>query len=70
MNANKVLGHFISEGISLHKWSAAHGYKFKTVYAVLARWADKKGQPRGALTKQILTDLEKEVGSNIYQRAA
>lgn len=65
MQKRQIHASLISHGTNFRQWAITNGYEPRTVTQVVARWAGKRGLPRGRLSFQILRALSREVGREI-----
>ncbi len=55
----------LMRGMTLADWARSRGHDPKLARRIAHRWADRPGLPRGPLTRGILKDLSKDLGTAI-----
>lgn len=65
MTKNQIMARLMERGTNLRQFAAGHGYKPRTVYLVVDRWAGRSDAPLGRLSYRILQDLSCEVGQEV-----
>lgn len=66
MKRHQIRAHLLmASGLSYRQWAIKHGYGPRTVTQAVARYAGKKGLPRGRLTFRILRDLSQTIGKEV-----
>ena len=57
---NKIRATLALQGLSLRAWSLERDYNYRTVHAVVNRWADRKDRtPHGGIARQIMADINR-----------
>lgn len=63
VTAAQVKGALYKKGVTLKSWCEEHGFAYKTAHNALTRHtAGDARVPWGPITRQILTELEKDTG--------
>ncbi len=65
MQKHQILARLMEKKTNCREWSFRHGYKPRTVYQLLDRYAGKSDLPRGRLSYRILRELSQEIGEEI-----
>lgn len=63
-SAEQVLDALRRRGTSARRWALVRGYRVRTVYAAIGRWAHRPDRPLGGINRQILADLRAELGDD------